>query len=87
MEIIKPDQIVGQPRSTIDCRELVATGKLMIVNLNAFDIGEDTAAFIGGTLVNLAARAVAGQANLPPDRRKPVTLAVDEFSHAPGCGL
>jgi hypothetical protein len=77
-------QIVGQPRSTIDFRELVATGKLVIVNLNAFDVGEDTAALIGGTLVNLAARAIAGQALLAPAARKAVTLAVDEFHTLPG---
>jgi hypothetical protein len=77
-------QIVGQPRSTIDFRELVATGKLVIVNLNAFDVGEDTAALIGGTLVNLAARAIAGQALLAPAARKAVTLAVDEFHMLPG---
>jgi hypothetical protein len=28
-------QIVGQPRSTIDFRQLVSDGKLVIVNLNA----------------------------------------------------
>ncbi|MDQ6670320.1 MAG: hypothetical protein M3069_06145 [Chloroflexota bacterium] len=77
-------QIVGQPRSTIDFRELVATGKLVIVNLNAFDVGEDTAALIGGTLVNLAARAISGQALLSPGARKPVTLVVDEFHMLPG---
>jgi hypothetical protein len=77
-------QIVGQPRSTIDFRQLVANGKLVIVNLNAFDVGEDTAALIGGTLLNLAARAISGQALMPPDARKPVTLVVDEFHMLPG---
>jgi hypothetical protein len=77
-------QIVGQPRSTIDFRQLVADGKLVIINLNAFDVGEDTAALIGGTLVNLAARAISGQASLAPDARKPVTLVVDEFHTLPG---
>jgi hypothetical protein len=72
-------QIVGQPCSTIDFRQIVADGRLVIVNLNAFDVGEDTAALIGGTLVNLAARAISGQALLPPAARKPVTLVVDEF--------
>jgi len=74
----------GQPRSTIDFRQLVAAGKLVIVNLNAFDVGEDTAALIGGTLVNLAARAISGQALLSPDARKPVTLVIDEFHMLPG---
>ncbi|MGI9149644.1 MAG: type IV secretory system conjugative DNA transfer family protein, partial [Chloroflexota bacterium] len=77
-------QIAGQPRSTIDFRQLVATGKLVIVNLNAFDVGEDTAALIGGTLLNLAARAISAQALLTPEQRKPVTLVVDEFHSLPG---
>src|SRR6266542_1891200 len=76
--------IVGQPRSTIDFRGLVATGKIVIVNLNAFDVGEDTAALIGGTLLNLAARAISAQALLPAPARKPVTLVVDEFHTLPG---
>ena len=56
----------------------------MIVNLNAFDVGEDVAALVGGTLLNLAARAISAQAMLPPEARKPVTLVVDEFHTLPG---
>jgi len=77
-------QIVGQPRSTIDFRQMVAMGKIVIVNLNAFDVGEDTAALIGGTVLNLAARAISAQAPLPPPARKAVTLVVDEFHTLPG---
>src|SRR5207247_1271999 len=54
-------QLVGQPRSTIDFRALIRDGKLIIVNLNAFDVGEDVAALVGGTLLNLAARAMSAQ--------------------------
>ena len=76
--------IVGQPRSTIDFRQLLATGKLVIVNLNAFDVGEDLAALVGGTLLNLAARAISAQVLLPPAARQRVTLVVDEFHTIPG---
>jgi hypothetical protein len=72
-------QIVGQPRSTIDFRQLLAERKIVIVNLNAFDVGEDVAALVGGTLLNLAARAVSAQSMLKPENRQPVTLIVDEF--------
>jgi hypothetical protein len=51
-------QIVGQPRSTVDFRQLVAEGRIVLINLNAFDVGEDVAALIGGTLLNLAARGL-----------------------------
>ncbi|MBV9603220.1 MAG: type IV secretory system conjugative DNA transfer family protein [Chloroflexi bacterium] len=76
--------IVGQPRSTIDFRELVGTGKIIIINLNAFDVGEDLAALIGGSLFNLAARAVSSQALSAAADRRPVTLVVDEFHTLPG---
>jgi hypothetical protein len=76
--------IVGQPRSTLDFREMIARGKIVLVNLNAFDVGEDTAALLGGTLLNLAARAVSAQSALVPEERRRVTIAVDEFHTIPG---
>jgi hypothetical protein len=77
-------QIVGQPASTIDFRQLIADGRIVIVNLSLFEVGEDTAALVGGTLLNLAARAVGAQAGLPPTQRRPVTIIVDEFHTIPG---
>jgi hypothetical protein len=77
-------QIVGQPRSTVDFRQLVAERKIVLINLNAFDVGEDVAALVGGTLLNLAARAISAQAVLAPEARRPVTLIVDEFHTLPG---
>jgi hypothetical protein len=76
--------IVGQPRSTIDFRELIAHDKIVLINLHAFDVIEDIAALVGGTLLNLAARAVSSQSSLPPDQRRSVTMAVDEFHTVPG---
>jgi hypothetical protein len=77
-------QIVGQPVSTIDFRQLIAAGRIVIVNLSLFEVGEDTAALVGGTLLNLAARAVGAQAKLRPAERHPVTIVVDEFHTIPG---
>ena len=56
---------------------------IVLINLNAFDVGEDVAALIGGTLLNLAARAVSAQSVVPPEQRQPVTLIVDEFHTIP----
>jgi hypothetical protein len=76
--------IVGQPRSTVDPGAWVREGKLVIVNTAKGTIGEDTAALIGGTLVNLVGLVVARQAALPPAERRPVTMIVDEFQSTPG---
>jgi hypothetical protein len=76
--------IVGQPRSTIDFRDLIARDAIVIINLRAFEVIEDTAALIGGTLLNLAARAISSQSSLRPDQRRSVSIAVDEFHTIPG---
>ena len=71
--------IVGQPRSTIDPSGWLDTGAIVVVNTAKGTIGEDTAALIGGTLINLVGLLVGEQARLPESRRRPVTLIVDEF--------
>ena len=76
--------IVGQPRSTIDPSGWLRTGAIVVVNTAKGTIGEDTAALIGGTLVNLVGLLVGEQAQLPESRRHPVTLIVDEFHTMPG---
>ena len=52
------------------------------INLRAFEVIEDTAALVGGTLLNLAARAVSAQSSLPPTHRRGVTMVVDK-AHTP----
>ncbi len=47
-------------------------------------VGEDTAALVGGTLLNLIALAIEAQAARPASERRPVTLLIDEFHTLPG---
>ncbi|HEY8885718.1 MAG TPA: type IV secretory system conjugative DNA transfer family protein, partial [Chloroflexota bacterium] len=47
-------------------------------------VGENTAALLGGTLLNLVALAIAEQAELEPKDRRLVSLLVDEFQSVPG---
>ena len=67
-------QIVGQPSSTVDFRQLIAEHKIVLINLNAFDVGEDVAALVGGTLLNLATRRVG---SIAPRSRRPAAGDVD----------
>jgi hypothetical protein len=76
--------IVGQPRSTIDPSDWIRTGAIVIVNTAKGTVGEDTAALIGGTLINLVGLLIGEQAGLPEDQRRPATLIVDEFHTMPG---
>jgi hypothetical protein len=76
--------IVGQPRSTVDPLSWLPSGAIVIVNTAKGTVGEDTAALLGGTILNLVALAVGEQATLDPRERRPVTLLVDEFHTMPG---
>jgi hypothetical protein len=76
--------IVGQARSTIAPRDWIHQGKIVVVNLAKGKVGENTAALLGGTLLNLVALAIAEQAGLDPRDRRQICLLVDEFQSVPG---
>jgi hypothetical protein len=77
-------RIIGQPVSTIDPAAWLRDGGVVIVNTARGTIGENSAALIGSTLLNLVALAVAEQAGLPATQRRPITMFVDEFHTIPG---
>lgn len=76
--------IVGQPRSTIDPLAWLPSGAIVIVNTAKGVVGEDTAALIGATLLNLIGLAISEQTALATDQRPSVTVLVDEFQTMPG---
>ena len=76
--------IVGQPRSTIDPAGWLSSGAILVVNTAKGTVGEDTAALVGGTLINLVCLLVGEQAGLPEKRRRLVAVLVDECHTMPG---
>ena len=76
--------IVGQPASTIDPAGWLRTGGIVIVNTARGIVGDNAAALIGSTLLNLVTLAVAEQARLEPGGRWPISMFVDEFHTIPG---
>lgn len=76
--------VVGQPRSTVDPRDWLRAGRILIVDGGPGTIGEDTTALICGALLNALKLAVAAQATRPPEERAQVTIIVDEFHAIPG---
>jgi hypothetical protein len=76
--------VVGQPRSTIDPADWLRSGAIVLINTAKGTVGEDTAALIGGTLLNLVALAIGDQAGLAQTDRRRATLLVDEFHTMPG---
>jgi hypothetical protein len=76
--------IVGQPASTVDPSAWLREGAIVIVNTARGTVGDNAAALIGGTLLNLVTLAVSEQARLDAAARAPISIFVDEFHTIPG---
>jgi len=73
--------IVGQPKSTIDMREIMDNQKILIVNLSKGRIGEDAMRLLGGMIVTKIQLAAMGRVEIPEAERKDFYLYVDEFQN------
>lgn len=73
--------IVGQTKSTFNIREIMDSGKILIVNLSRGMVGEDNAAILGSLMVTKIQLAAMSRANVALDQRRPFYLYVDEFQN------
>ncbi len=73
--------IVGQPKSTLDLRFAMDTGKIVIVNLSKGKIGEDNSSMLGSLLVTKFQLDAMSRADIPEKDRKDFYLYVDEFQN------
>jgi hypothetical protein len=74
--------IIGQPKSTFNIRQIMDEGKILIVNLSKGLLGEDNAAILGSFMVIKIQLAAMSRADIPNiDDRRPFYLYVDEFQN------
>lgn len=74
--------IIGQPKSTFNIREIMDEGKILIVNLSKGLIGEDNASILGSFIVTKIQLAAMSRADIPNiEDRRPFYLYVDEFQN------
>ncbi len=74
--------IIGQPKSTFNIREIMDDGKILIVNLSKGLIGEDNAGILGAFLVTKIQLAAMSRSDIPNiEDRRPFYLYVDEFQN------
>ncbi len=73
--------VVGQPKSSIDLRDIMDNEKILIVNLSKGRIGEDSMRLLGGMLITKMQLAVMGRVDIPEEQRKDFYLYVDEFQN------
>ena len=73
--------VVGQPKSSIDLRDIMDNQKILIVNLSKGRIGEDSMRLLGGMLITKLQLTVMGRVDIPEEQRKDFYLYVDEFQN------
>ncbi|HCJ52636.1 MAG TPA: hypothetical protein DHV25_02855, partial [Candidatus Kerfeldbacteria bacterium] len=73
--------IVGQPKSTIDLRNLMDTEKIVLLNLAKGRIGEASSSLLGAMMITRLQLAAMSRVDIPEEERKDFFLYVDEFQN------
>jgi len=69
----------GQRQSTINIREIMDSGKILLVNLAKGELSAVAARFLGMIVLAELQRAAMSRVNLPLESRRPFFVYVDEF--------
>lgn len=72
-------QSLCEPAKPLRFRRIMDEGQILIVNLAKGRLGADIANVLGGLIVSSVMNAAFSRQNLPPTRRRPFMLHVDEF--------
>jgi len=73
--------LIGQVKSTINMREIMDKGKILILNLSKGRIGEDNSMLMGALLITKLQLAAMSRVDMPEKKRKDFFLYVDEFQN------
>ena len=73
--------IIGQSKSAFDFRDIMDTGKILLVNLSKGKIGEENSSFLGLVLIPRILMSAMSRQEIPEDDRKDFYLYVDEFQN------
>lgn len=70
---------IGQAQPGFELRQVFTERKILLVNLAKGRLGPEASALLGSIVVALLWQAILGRAAIPPERRHPVFVFVDEF--------
>ena len=73
--------IISQQKSTIDFRQVMDEGKILLVNLSKGKIGEINSHLLGMVIVGKLLMAALSRVELPEDQRRDFYLYIDEFQN------
>ncbi len=73
--------IVGQPKSTIDLREIMDNRKILLMDLSKGKVGEENAALLGAMIITKLQLAAMSRVDMREEERPDFYLYVDEFQN------
>ncbi len=73
--------IIGQTNSSFSFREVMDSGKILLVNLSKGTLGEENSNFLGLILVPRILMAAMSRVDIPEEQRRDFFLYVDEFQN------
>lgn len=73
--------IIGQVKSAIDIRNIMDSGKILIMNLSKGRIGEDNSALLGAMMITKIQLAAMSRVDVPEKERRDFYLYIDEFQN------
>lgn len=73
--------IIGQSESSFNVREVMDSGKILVINLSKGLIGEENAQFLGMLVVPKIMSAALSREDIPEDQRRDFFFHVDEFQN------
>ncbi len=71
--------VLGSTESSLDFQDIMAKGKICLINLAKGEVGAKDASFTGGLLSIRMAMAAQARSRLPEDQRPVVNVYMDEF--------
>jgi len=73
--------IIGQVQSSINMRELMDDGKILIANISKGKVGEDNSLLLGALLITKVQLAAMSRVDIAEEQRRDFFLYVDEFQN------
>ena len=73
--------IIGQSHSAFNFREVMDTGKILLIDLSKGKIGEENSIFLGLLIVPRILSAALARVDMPEEKRRDFYLYVDEFQN------
>lgn len=73
------NRILTRPEKPLNLRNIIDSGKILLVNLAKGKIGEDTALLLGSLLISRMGLAALSRSNTPEEDRQDYYLYLDEF--------